>query len=108
MDDQDINEEESSSLLAPMGEGRNPRKEIIGWSNQRAWGQLLASDVGLDVAPTKWKKNPEDHIMHKPLIKIGETEKKSISIFLSEADDRTDGEGGALYLHNKQKNQESE
>lgn len=101
-------EENLQPRNTPMGEGRSPYKELMGWGNKSAWGELLASDVGLDIPSNKWKKNPKDHILNKPLIEIGETEKRRIPIFLSEADNRPDQKDGALLLHAELKNKEQE
>jgi hypothetical protein len=96
MDDEDIHEDTSDSL---MGEGRNPNRELLGWANKKAWAVPESSDVGLDIPEEDWEKDPRDKILDKPLIRIGETERKKIPIFLSESDNRPDQKGGALFLH---------
>ena len=70
----------------PMGEGRNPEKEIIGWSNKEQWDGIEESDVGLEMPRNRWKKKPKDRFEGDPLVRVGKTSKKKIPIFLSEAD----------------------
>lgn len=82
----------------PMGEGRSPDKEIVGWEDKNRGGSVIASDVGLNIPRAKWKKRPKDSLTDKPLVLVGKTNKKKIPIFLSEADNRPDQTGGALYL----------
>ena len=104
--DVDPEENEEPSVLAPMGEGRNPRKELMGWSNRTVWGDLLISDIGLDIPRNKWKKNPKDHILRKSLIEIGETSNRQIPVFISESDNRPDQTDGALFVHSNKRDKE--
>ena len=99
-----MDDEENIIRNVPMGEGRNPYKELIGWGNQTAWGELLPSDIGLDIPQSEWKKNPRDHVIDKPLIEIGETSNKQIPVFLSNADNTPDQTDGALYVYSNNRN----
>ena len=81
-----------SAVEDPMGEGRNPEKELVGWANFTLGGIEEASDVPVNMVQKHWKKNPKARD-GKPLIVVGETEKKKIPVYLSEDED-----GDALQL----------
>jgi len=80
----------------PMGEGRDPDKEMRGWGNRFAWRGPEPSDVGLDILHEKWKKDPIDHILEAPLIKIGITDRQFIPIYASSADNNPQNTDGIL------------
>ena len=107
-------EDDLPSGDAPMGEGRNPAKELKGWSNKRIWEGPESSDVGLDIPSNTWSKKPTDY-RGDPLVKVGTTAKNGIPVFLSKADDRPpdptkkdDPPGGALYLYQKREDKSND